>query len=409
MVHIFTITARNYLSLALTLGESVARFHPEARFTICVADGVDGISPKLSPSHRLLDAREVLPAEKFTDMSFKYDVTEFCTSFKPAVFKHIFDHEPDTGLIHYMDPDTRLYSRLDAITEGSPQKTLYLAPHLLEGRVADDNPYPEYRHLWEGIFNLGYCAVRRTAASSRVLDWWDARLREYCYADHTDGLHTDQKWMDYAPALFSEELQVIRHYGANVAHWNLIERKLTQQDGIYFAGPDPLIFFHFSGFDFKGELFNKGVPLERQQAYASPILTRLASDYRQDVHANGYARYIAIPYAFNTFDNGTPIAKPHRRLYRVQSKKKAIAEPFSSSQPFFAALRDGNLLDHSSAVTMNYSKATVSNLPDKLRLVGRVLRMSARMLGFRRYAQLVKLFGYLSRFENHEFLLGETQ
>lgn len=408
MIHIFTITAKNYLSLALALGDSVARLHPEAHFTICVADGLENISPKLFQNHRMLDAREVLPAEKFIDMSFKYDITEFCTSFKPAVFKHIFDHEPDTNIIHYMDPDTYLYSRLDPITEDSPQKTLYLAPHLIECRLADDNPYPEYHHLWEGIFNLGYCAIRRTASTAKLLDWWEARLSEYCFSDYTDGLHTDQKWMDYAPAIFSDELKVIRHYGVNVAHWNLIERKLTQHDGVYFAGTDPLIFFHFSGFDFKGELFNKVVPLEKQQAYSSSLLRKIAAEYRQAVHAQGYAHYIAISYAFNTFDNGTPISKPHRRLYRAISRVSTTPNPFLSDQPFYSALRDGNLLDNSSAAFDNYSKATVSNLSSKLNLVGWVMRLFARFMGFRRYAQLIKLLGYLGRFENHKFLLNKS-
>ena len=409
MIHIFTITAKNYLSLALTLGQSVAHHHPEARFTICVADGLDGVSLELPPNHRLMDAHVVLSSEAFVDMSFKYDVTEFCTSFKPAVFKHIFQHEGNTDLIYYMDPDTRLYSRLDPITEGTPNKTLYLAPHLLDCRIADDNPYPEYHHLWEGIFNLGFCAVRRTTDSARVLDWWDARLREYCYADYADGLHTDQKWMDYAPALFTDQLQVIRHYGVNVSHWNLIERPLSKLDGSYFAGPDALIFFHFSGFDFKGDFLSKGVPIERQQMYITPLVVDFARDYRETVKANGYDQYIRIPYAYNAFDDGTPISKPHRRLYREYVKHTPVVQPFSTVQLFFRLLREGNLLDLSTAATANYSKATVSNLSGKLRLVGRGLKLAVRVLGFRRYAQMVKLFGFLGRFENHSFLMEDRR
>lgn len=408
MIHIFTITARNYLSLALTLGQSIVRHHPEARFTICVADGLDGVELNYEhPGHQMLDARSTLPAAAFTDMTFKYDVTEFCTSFKPAVFKHLFDHDADTELVYYMDPDTRLYSRLDAITESTPNKTLYLAPHLLDCRVADDNPYPEYHHLWEGIFNLGFCAIRRTSASTKVLDWWGARLREYCFSDYIDGLHTDQKWMDYAMSFFTEELQVIRHYGVNVAHWNLIERPLTSRDGLYFAGTDPLIFFHFSGFDYKGELFNKGVAIERQHAYLSPLLIEFADSYRIAVRSNGYEKYIRIPYAFNYFDNGTQISKPHRRLYRTLSQQKSIPSPFSVTADFYRSLKNGNLLDFSSAASANYSKATVTNLSGKLKLIRRGLRLIARTLGFRRYAQIVKLFGYLGRFENHQFLVDK--
>lgn len=410
MTHIFTITARNYLSLALTLADSVALHHPEARFTLCVADGLEGVELKNAhPNHRLLDAREVLPGAVFTDMAFKYDVTEFCTSFKPAVFKHLFKEEADTDLIYYMDPDTRLYDRLDPITAATPEKTLYLAPHVIECHVVDRNPYLEFHHLWEGIFNLGFCAVRRTDTSALVLDWWDERLRGFCYADRADGLHTDQKWMDYAPAFFGDAVQVVRHYGVNVAHWNLIERPLTLRDGKVHAGRDPLIFFHFSGFDFRGTALNRIVTLESQQAYASPMLTEFAAEYREAVRANGYETYIKIPYGFARFDNGTPISKQHRRLYREFVKHTPVPRPFSAQDVFYRALDDNKLLDLSAAATVNYSKATVSNLPGKLRLIGRVLRVVVRVLGFRRYAQMVKLFDYLGRFENHRFLLEERR
>ena len=410
MIHIFTITARNYFSLALTLGQSVVRHHPEARFTICVADGLDGVALNYEhPGHQMLDARATLPAAAFADMTFKYDVTEFCTSFKPAVFKHLFDRDADTELVYYMDPDIRLYSRLDPITEGSPEKTLYLAPHLLDCRIADDNPYPEYHHLWEGIFNLGFCAIRRTAECARILDWWDARLQNYCYSDYTDGLHTDQKWMDYAPAFFTVQLQVVSHYGVNVAHWNLIERPLTFVNGTYYAGSDPLIFFHFSGFDFKGALFNKGVPLERQKAYTNSLLMDFASEYRQAVKDNGYDYYIKLSYGYARFDTGMPISKPIRRLYREYVKGNVVKNPFSNQEVFYNKLRDANLLDSSEAASANYSKATVENLSRKLKIIGFVLRLFARTLGFRRYAQMVKLFGFLGRFENHHFLLDKQR
>ncbi|UUX96770.1 hypothetical protein [Aquabacterium sp. J223] len=410
MTQIFTITARNYLSLALTLGQSVAQHHSEIVFTIFIADGLDGVEDVQLPNgHRLLDARAVLPPSVFMDLAFKYDVTEFCTSFKPTAFSYLFDEDPNTDMVFYLDPDTRLYGRLDPIVNAAPSKTLFLAPHLLDCRVADDNPYPEYHHLWEGIFNLGFCALRRTETTPKVLQWWDARLREYCYADHTDGLHTDQKWMDYAPVYFIDDLHVVRHRGANVAHWNLVERPLTLQGDSYFAGPDPLIFFHFSGFNFKGKTLNKLVDAQAQQAYGSAELDAFAEDYRQAVKRNGYDRFIGLPYGHGAFDDGTPVSKPHRRLYRSFVRNTPVSQPFSASGNFYCALRAGGLLDRSAAASANYSKATVGNLSQKLRLAGSCLRWVARALGFKRYAQMVKLFAHLGRFENHGFLVDDRR
>ena len=409
MTHIFTITAKNYLSLALTLGQSVVRHHPEALFTICVADGIDGISMNYEhPGHHLLDARTILPVEVFEDLAFKYDVTEFCTSIKPAMFKYLFHTESNTELVYYMDPDTRLYSRLDPITTGTPAKTIYLAPHLLDCEVDDNNPCPEFCHLFEGIFNLGFCAIRRTAAMPKILAWWDARLREYCFADRNDGLHTDQKWMDYAPVYFRNDLVIITHYGVNVSHWNLIERPLKKINGEYKAGCDPLIFFHFSGFDFKGDTLTKHVSTDLQATYTDALLISFATEYRNIVKDNGYDILIQIPYGFSCFDDGTPLSKAQRRLYRKYVEQRKVLHPFSKDGTFYKALLANDLLDHSSAAKFNYSKATVSNIEGKLRIIGRGMRFILKLMGFRRYAQLVKLCSYLGQFENHDFLLKKN-
>jgi len=410
MIHIFTITARNYLSLALTLGDSIAQHHPEAQFTICVADGLDqleGLIPtQRHPGHRLLSALELMSREELDDLAFKYNITEYCTAIKPLMFKSLFA-DPAIDLVYYMDPDTHLYQRLDPIVQDTPHKTLYLAPHLIDCRLADDHPYPEFRHLWEGIFNLGFCAIRRTAATARILDWWDARLREYCYADHVDGLHTDQKWMDYAPVFFQEELQVVRHYGVNAAHWNLGERTIELRDGTYYAGRDQLIFFHFSGFEFRGNSLTKHTPAQHQGSYTTPTLLSFAQQYREAVHANGYERLLAVPYAFAAFDDGTPITQPHRRLFRVRSKEVALPTPFSAKGPFYAQLAEARLLDRSPAAKANYSKATVGDMAGKFRKVESAMRLMLKLVGVKRYAQLVKLAAWLGRFEHHRFLLDK--
>ena len=410
MIHIFTITARNYLSLALTLGDSIARHHPEAQFTICVSDGLDRLDglrqTTAHPGHRLLSAHEWMPREQLEDMAFKYNITEYCTAIKPVVFKTLF-LESSVNLVYYLDPDIYLYQRLDPITAVSPDRTLYLAPHLIDCRVADNHPFLEYRHLWTGIFNLGFCAIRRTRTTVRMLEWWDARLLEYCFADHTDGLHTDQKWMDFAPVFFQDELHVVRHYGVNIAYWNLAERQLVLRGDKFFTRGQPLIFFHFSGFDFQGETLTKHVPVERQAGYTSDTLRSLADAYRVAVKANGYDRFLAVPYAFNTFTDGTPITQPHRRLYRVLSRDTILSKPFSAQGVFYKALSDDGLLDRSPAAKANYSKATVSDISGKMRIVECALRWLLKIIGIRRYAQLIKLAGWMGRFGNHRFLLDK--
>ena len=408
MIHIFTITARNYLSLALTLGDSVARHHPEVRFTIFVADGLDDIESSTLP-HPVEDARSAIGTAFNADLPFKYNITEFCTAIKPALFRHLFARSPETDLVFYLDPDTYLFDRLDPVVEAEPTKTLFLSPHLLDCRLADDHPYPEYKHLWEGIFNLGFCAIQRSPASDTIIDWWDRRLQNYCYADFQDGLHTDQKWMDYAPAFFGKDLSICRHYGINVAHWNLIERQPVLCGNKFFTSEhqQPLIFFHFSGFDFKGKSLTKHVPVDLQR-YIDSNITKLADDYRAAVLSNGYDQFIKIPYRYASYSDSTPVSQLHRRLFRMLGVSTPN-DPFSATGGFRRAIDRAGLLDASPAAAKSHSAATVPNIDFLNKRAQWMLKIALRVLGPRRYAYLIKFFGRYSRYEAHSFLLEKPR
>ncbi|MBQ4013138.1 MAG: hypothetical protein II607_04395, partial [Bacteroidales bacterium] len=80
----FTIVAKNYIGLATILGESLKRHDPDVDFRIFVADEKAAEMPKLPGE--VVFARDVLgyTEDEWTDMSFKYDLTAFCTSIKPA-------------------------------------------------------------------------------------------------------------------------------------------------------------------------------------------------------------------------------------------------------------------------------------------------------------------------------------
>jgi hypothetical protein len=66
MIPIFTITAKNYLNLALALGKAVVRHHPDAHFNIGVADGLACISLNYENfGYMMPDARTTLPGSVF--------------------------------------------------------------------------------------------------------------------------------------------------------------------------------------------------------------------------------------------------------------------------------------------------------------------------------------------------------
>lgn len=400
----FTIVARNYLPLALTLADSVRRLHPEADFRIFVVDGLQGL-PAVT-THALVDLHAYLD-DSFEPLRFKYNITEYCTSVKPHLFQRLLA-ETDAEHVYYLDPDTWLFDRLEVIHGAAPEASVFLAPHLLECRLRADHVYPEYKHLWEGIFNLGFCAIRRSPAAEHFLAWWDGRLRDGSYADAFDGLHTDQKWMDYAPVYLGADLHIVRHPGVNVAHWNLDERRLegTPDTGLTVNG-QRLVLFHFSGFDFRGTALTRHADVALQARYASASLTALASAYRATVLRNGYEAHITIPYRYASYDNGDPISSLHRRLYRSLGDARFDAQPFRASGPLYRAIQARGLIDRSPAATRSHAAATLPTLGRLTRIAHGVLRTFLRVAGPSRYAYLLKFFNRYARPENHAFLLGD--
>lgn len=398
----FTIVARNYLPLALTLADSVRAQHPDAVFRVFVVDGLDGLPdpprPELVDLHRELD-----PA--FAPLRFKYNVTEFCTAVKPHLFQRMLA-QTAAEFVYYLDPDTWLFQPLEAVHGAAPGASVFLTPHLLDMEPGREHVYPEYKHLWEGIFNLGFGAVRRGPVTERFLRWWDDRLRSHCYADAFDGLHTDQKWMDYAPAYLGNDLHVVRHRGVNVAHWNLDERRLAGSEAAgWTVDGQPLVLFHFSGFDFRGRQLTRHADPALQARYASPALDALAGAYRRAVLANGYERHIGIPYRYAHFDNGDRVTLLHRRLYRALGDARYDPVPFSAEGRLHRALQQRRLIDTSPAAARDHSAATLPAVGRLTRVAHALLRGFLRVAGPSRYAYLLKFFNRYARPENHAFLL----
>ena len=76
----FTIVAKNYIGLAQILEKSIREYYNDLLFYIIVADEIDN-ELKKELSTNILVAKETLniTPETWENMSFKYNLTEFCT------------------------------------------------------------------------------------------------------------------------------------------------------------------------------------------------------------------------------------------------------------------------------------------------------------------------------------------
>ena len=411
----FTIVAKNYIGLALILGKSLKAYSPEVDFRIFVADEFPD-EPESLPEAVVIakNALSGLSSQQWTDMTFKYDLTEFCTALKPFCFNYIFDLGYEKT--YYFDPDIYIFNTLAPISRALDDHSMALTPQVVGIHTQYTGEHPEWAMNVNGIFNLGFCALRNDEWGHRIVDWWQERLRDQAFADRSVGQFTDQKWMDWMPAFLGHRLCVMQSLGMNLAPWNYFERQLTAEangritvsfrTGDMPQRHDPLTFVHFAGYDYaklkQGIISRKRI--EDLKEYDD--LSMVNAIYRDAIVANAavFDSFILQPYTYATYGNGTPIAAFHRRLYH--GLVTPPANPFSTAKGSFYDLiaKKGMLITERIDGT---SRRNLSDIDGKKRLLARFYSLLYRLMGYKRYVMFLKSLYFYCRPEWHTFLIDQ--
>ncbi len=328
-MHVFTSITANYLPKAAALAHSVKRVHPEAIFHLVLSDRMPACDPSALTAFDHVILIDELPIPNLPSWIFKHRIVELCTAVKGTAFQHIAAKH-GARRIFYFDPDIIVTGRLDSISRALDAHAIALTPHQIvpdTGMQAIlDNEVCCLRH---GVYNLGFLAVRMEGQGRQFIDWWAERLRALCYDEVSNGLFTDQRWVDLAPAFF-DDIAILRGPEFNVATWNLSNRRATGQApyDIVINGR-PLVFYHFSGFDSGAQK----IMLERYGAH-SPVLFEFRDWYIARCKELGQETVGKIPCRYGVFSNGSPVTTDHRLLYRRRDDlMAAFSDPFDASDP----------------------------------------------------------------------------
>jgi glycosyltransferase involved in cell wall biosynthesis len=335
---VFTIVARNYLAYARVLATSLARHNPQARLHVVVLDDPHrDAAPEQSFEILHADELPFHPASDFHTMAAIYDVTELATAVKPWAFEQFFAR--GASVVIYLDPDIEVFDSLGPVEPLARQHGLVLTPHITEPLPQDGKRPNERDLLLAGIYNLGFLALSSGAAQT-FLPWWRERLRRDGLNAPAEGLFVDQRWIDFAPALF--EPWILKDAGYNVAYWNLAHRTLDREDDriVVRHGVDarPLRFFHFSGFSpLAPHLLSKHQQESlRIRLSEAPLLAELCERYAAALEAAGFAETASLPYAFAATAEGLPLEARTRRVLRrtylndeANGRGSAFPNPFS--------------------------------------------------------------------------------
>lgn len=406
----FTIVAKNYIGLAKVLRDSLHKHNKDVKFYIFVADESD---ESYKGEDGVYFARYYVDicSEKWIDMAFKYSLTEFCTAIKPFCFQFLFQKEQmDTAI--YFDPDIYIFNKLDYFDNLLDKYSIVLVPHIVYPNLMNDD---EKTFLQSGIYNLGFLALKNSETSIRLLEWWGAKLLNSCFDDVLDYTFTDQKWMNFVPAMFlNEEVYVSRYLGANIAPWNFYEREMIFQDNapseVYSRNMHkdrvPILFIHFSGFDYSSLLLGtrKRTRYGSYQMKYGDVADSINFYIDQlAIEKEKMMQYLSLKYTYATYSNGSMIDKFQRRIYRSLSQREPLINPFDVNDcSFYSQVVKLNM-----RVTQSTGRiiATQSGIRKNLLFFNKLMRIVYKILGYGRYIALLRFMKYFSRFESQIFLL----
>ena len=279
MDRLCTIIAQNYLPQAMALLESSRKIYPDIEFFILITDSEDGLEEFL-PTATILNLSDLeVNQEWIQEMKTFYDPVEFATALKPFLLLTLLTSK--TRTVTFLDPDVILFSELSEGMSAGAEFGIALTPHRLTPSDITSAGYNEIGFLQYGIFNLGYICVGHEALP--MLNWWSERLRWYCTRFPNDHIFTDQKWMNFIPALFN--FKVIRNFGYDFAPWNIDERPLRLNQGEFTAGDSKLVFIHFS--QMSGDLasgrptplWSKTITTSQEDMESFTLISQLTDEY----------------------------------------------------------------------------------------------------------------------------------
>jgi len=410
---IFTIVTKSYIPLANILGDSILKNQPETNFKVFVVDEqeIDKIS---ALSKFDLISLEVLEITDFESVAFKYNLTEFCTAIKPKCFEYLFAQNY-TNII-YLDPDVYVFSDFDSIYNNLKNYSICLTPHVLYPEMDYSGFWPQGAFLASGIYNLGFIALRASENTNKFLNWWSKNLQDSCYNDRSDGLFTDQKWIDFCPVFFPDMI-ILRELGLNVALWNIHERMISLIDGKYYINKrlekdnvinNQLNFIHFSNFNFsKAESLEKFIPftLERCTDFI-PLVDFYRTKLIEYDFVSSNKRY---KYKFNYFQNGISVNKFHRRLYRkLLENDFKFDNPFSIEKNSFYELLKKNRLIYKTELNIDYFDSNDDkSFSEKFGVIKFLSRLFIKFFGLKRYTFLCRFGLWFFKYENQIFLIHE--
>jgi hypothetical protein len=313
----YTCCTCNFSGQANTLGQSLGKTNKEIEFVVFFIDKPAGVSAdRLTPftSYFLPD----IGGDSYDELTGRYNAFELSCAAKTLAGRMLMAIRPESECYFYFDADICVYGDLKPGIEALRDRAIAITPHTRKPLPNDGYSPDDRTFLRRGLFNAGFFAFRQIDATQRIFDWLDDRLRTMCSDQALTGVYVDQKWFDLLPIYFASDTAILEHRGFNAGYWNLHENVISRSGNTWVVGGhDPLIFFHFSGYD--PEISDSISRLQNRHSFALlPHLKPLFDEYGSALRINHVHENTILPYGYKNRLKQARKAKPwSKRLLRA--------------------------------------------------------------------------------------------
>jgi hypothetical protein len=163
---------------------------------------------------------------------------EYCWTFTPFTFTAIFLLAPDLKKLTYVDADLFFMRNFDEIFHEleASNKSVLITKHNYSGILGGQIKENKF-----GKFCVQFITVKNTIASKKVINWWQNKCIDWCFARVEKGKFGDQKYLDEWPEIFGDDVHILKNPDFALAPWNInsLSKSLKSKRAI---------FYHFHGF-----------------------------------------------------------------------------------------------------------------------------------------------------------------
>jgi hypothetical protein len=169
-------------------------------------------------------------------------VAEYCWTCTSHVIHYVLDtyRLPE---VTYLDADLCFYAKPSILLDEFNQSGA-------SALITEHRYTPCYDQSGtSGIYCVQFMTFKADTRGMKILQWWQERCLEWCYARFEDGKFGDQKYLDDWPRQF-EGVHVLKSLGGGVAPWNVQQYSLSKRLDQLYIDESPLVFYHFHAYKY---------------------------------------------------------------------------------------------------------------------------------------------------------------